>query len=204
VVDILKQITKPAALVGIAEKGYLTTRLTVQGAGGHSSMPTRESTIATLAQAVARLHDNQMPSSISGALKEMLTFIAPEAKSWLERLALSNIWLFGPLILRQLDAGPSAASIRTSTAVTMFHSGIQDNVLPQVATATVNFRILPGETIADCLAHIRKVVNDPRVSVETTGAAQEASPVSPTNSQGWDILQQTYTRFILKLLWRLS
>jgi len=189
---ILKQVSKNVALVGIAEKGYLSAELVAHGPGGHSSMPTAENPIGILAQAVAKLYNNPMPASISGAVKEMLEFLAPDVDSLAERVVLSNLWLFSPVVTRALDRGATASSIRTSSALTRFNAGVKDNVLPKKATATINFRILPGETPADCVAYINRTVNDPRVEVSVLGDHTNLpSPVSPTDSLGWHVVQST-------------
>lgn len=189
--QILKQVSKPVALVGIAEKGYVSIELVASGPGGHSSMPTNENPIGILAEAVAKIQNNPMPSSISGATMELLAFLAPEADSFAERVVLSNLWLFNPIVKSILDRGPSASSIRTSSAITLFNSGVKDNVLPKKASATVNFRTLPGETPADCIKHIAKTANDPRVSIHPSGVIHLPSPVSPTDSDGWYTIQAT-------------
>ena len=62
-------------------------------------------------------------------------------------MALSNLWLFKPLLLREFaKSGPTEATVRTTTALTIFNAGDKDNVLPGHAEATVNFRLIPGDT----------------------------------------------------------
>jgi hypothetical protein len=51
----------------------------------------------------------------------MLEFLAPDVSSVAERVVLSNMWLFSPLVKTMLDRGETASSIRTSTAVTRFN-----------------------------------------------------------------------------------
>jgi carboxypeptidase PM20D1 len=68
---------------------------------------------------------------------------------------------------------------------------VKDNVIPTKAEAVVNFRILPGETSNDVIKHIQKVISDERVKLSTLGDTQEASPVSPTNSPGFEIIHKT-------------
>lgn len=76
-----------------------------------------------------------------------------------------------------LAARPTTeALVRTTTAPTMIHGGVKPNVLPQRAEAFVNFRILPGDSVDDVLAHCRRVVRDEQVTVELVGTASEPSP----------------------------
>jgi carboxypeptidase PM20D1 len=81
---------------------------------------------------------------------------------------------------------------RTTTAATIFHAGVKDNVLPSLAAATVNFRIFPGDTIASVVEHVREVVDDARIRITPTAAKQrEASNVSNVGGAGWSLLVST-------------
>jgi carboxypeptidase PM20D1 len=103
------------------------------------------------------------------------------------QIAFANLWLFGGIITNILTAKPETdATIRTTTAPTIFHSGVKDNVLPSVAEAVVNFRILPGQSIADVCDFIRLIINDKRVSFEPMDQkAWEASPLSPVDGKAY-------------------
>jgi len=64
-------------------------------------------------------------------------------------------------------------------------------VIPQEASATVNFRIIPGDTVKSVIAHVRRVVG-PDIEIETVGrGGTEPSPVSSTESPAWRILAGT-------------
>jgi carboxypeptidase PM20D1 len=144
-------LAKRVALIGIAEKGYASVELTVRNAGGHSSMPPRETAVGALARAIERLEEHQMPERLDGPTRLMLEQLGPEFP-YVQRMAVANLWLFGPLVERQLAAAPSTnASIRTTTAPTIFQAGVKDNVLPASARAVVNFRILPGDSVGSVL-----------------------------------------------------
>ncbi len=154
------------ALVGIGEKGYLSLELTVEGAGGHSSCPPPETSIAILGRALAQLADHPMPARLDGAAAAMVDTLAPEM-DFAERIAFANLWCFDGLVLGQLEAIPPAnALVRTTAAATLIEGGVQDNVLPQNARAVVNFRILPGDTIERVIAHAENAIGDPRVRVQ--------------------------------------
>ena len=143
---IMKGLDRPAALVGIAEKGYATLVLTAHATPGHSSMPPRQTAIGMMSAALARLEDHRLPMQIRGTISEMFDTLAPEMSGF-NRVVLSNLWLFKPLLLRELEkSGPTEAMVRTTTALTIFNAGDKDNVLPGNAAATVNFRLIPGDT----------------------------------------------------------
>jgi carboxypeptidase PM20D1 len=174
-----------AATVGIAEKGYLSLKLTVNSTGGHSSTPSQATAIGILANAIVRLQRHPFPHKVSMVRPMVQGFGA--AVSPVMQLAFSNLWLFGGIIRKRLSANQETdATIRTTTAPTIFHSGVKDNVLPSLAEAVVNFRILPSETIAAVCERIRKVINDERVTFAPMyQKAWEASPLSPVDCKAY-------------------
>ena len=172
---VIGGVSVPVAMIGIGEKGYLSVNLTATGSGGHSSMPANDNSAVRIARAVDRLFDHQMPARINGPSGAMLDGIAPYG-GFAMRAALANRWLTGPLVERQLLGVPStAAVIRTTTAPTILSAGTKDNVIPQVAHAVINHRILPGDTVQSVLEHDRRVIDDPKVHVSPGPIQQEPS-----------------------------
>ena len=189
--DALPGLARPAALIGIAEKGAATLRLTATAPPGHSSMPGPRSAIGALAAALTRLERAPMPGRIGGVAAQMFDTVAPEMRG-ANRVLLSNRWLFGPLIASRLTLQPSTnAAIRTTTALTVVQGGNKDNVLPGEAQAWVNFRLLPGDTIAAVVQHARNVIGDDTLRIDVTPGAAEASPVATTDSIGFRLLSHT-------------
>ena len=155
----------PLATIGVAEKGYASVRLVARDGGGHSSMPPRRTAIGRLAGAVAKLEAQRPAAEFSVVQRELLRRIAPEVDP-LQRLVLSNLWLTAPLVEHLLAKAPASdATLRTTTAPTLFHAGVKDNVLPQQAEAVVNFRIRMGDSVAGVLAHVRKTIADADIDV---------------------------------------
>jgi carboxypeptidase PM20D1 len=190
----LPGLDRPIAMIGIAEKGSASVELAVEVEGGHSSVPPRQGAIGILSRAIARLEDNPMPGGIQGPFREMLLTVGREMP-FSRRLVLANLWLFGPLVERELSRVPAADSMmRTSTAVTLVEGGVKANVLPARARAVVNFRIAPGDTVESVLEHVRRVTADPRVAVVGARETREPSPVSPTDSEGYRLVETTIRR----------
>jgi len=179
-------VAAPVALVGVAEKGYLTLELRVAAPGGHSSMPPRQTAVGILAAAIDELEEHPLPGGIRGPTAAMFDFLAPELPFG-PRLVLANRWLFGGLLARRLAANPAGnALLRTTTAATMFEAGVKENVLPSSARAVVNFRLLPGDSIAGVVAAVRRVIADPRVEVAIApGFKTEPSPISPVEGEAF-------------------
>jgi len=189
----LPGLTKPAALVGVAEKGYASFNLSLDATPGHSSMPPLHgSAIGVMGGALARLEAQQMPASINGGVAaSMFETLAPEMSGF-GRVALSNMWLFGPLVQKQLEASPSSnAMLRTTTALTIVNGGNKDNVLPGRVDATVNFRVLPGDSLASVQDHVHKAIDNPAIKVEPYPGNAEPSPVSPTDAAGYADIEKT-------------
>ena len=67
----------PLAVIGTAEKGYLSVKLSTTGAGGHSSEPPPHTAIGRLASGLARLEAHPFPGSIPGPSKDLLLSVAP-------------------------------------------------------------------------------------------------------------------------------
>jgi carboxypeptidase PM20D1 len=188
---IIPGIASPVALIGVAEKGYLNLRLAVETPGGHSSIPPAETAIGIISRAVHKLEATPFPSRLNGPTRQMLEYLGPEM-SWPHRLVLANLWLFGPLVKKQMARSPlTNAVIRTTLAPTLFHAGLAENVLPAAAAAVVNLRLLPGDTIAGAVDRVRLVIDEPRIKITPLPLQTEPSPVSAVSGPGFALLQRT-------------
>ncbi len=183
----------PAALIGVAEKGFVSVQVSAEATPGHSSMPPApgQSAIAMLSAALARIDEHPMPGGIQGVARQMFDAVAPEMGGF-NRVALSNLWLFGPVVQGMLEKGPSTnALMRTTTALTIVNGGNKENVLPGRADATVNFRLLPGDTPETVLAHLKQVVADERIQFRVLGEPALPSKVSAVDSDAYRLIERT-------------
>ncbi len=194
---VMPGLTKPTAIIGVAEKGYLSVVLKMAATPGHSSMPPPKGTsaIAMMSAALKRIDDDQLPGGIRGVAGEMFDTIAPEMGGF-SRVALSNLWLFGPIVQKQLEAGASTnAMMRTTTALTIVNAGNKENVLPGRAEATVNFRLLPGDTKEHILERMKgqvsQAVGSDKFELFALPGAVDASKVAPTNSPQYALINRT-------------
>lgn len=184
-------VRKPVALIGMAEKGYLTLKVTAQGQPGHTSMPPMRSAIGLVGEAVARVEAHPMPAHLSGLPREMFEAVAPEVQGP-SRWLLSNLWLTEPLVISQLQKSPSTnAMLRTTAVATVFHAGERENVLPGEASALINFRLLPGDTSAQVQQHVQQTLQGLDVKVSAQPQVNEASPVSRTDTPAYSVLART-------------
>ncbi len=190
-VGMLPGTDLPVAMVGTAEKGAASLRLVVDTETGHSAFPPKQTAIGILGRALAFLEHDQMPAHLDSMMPVFKNTAA--AMPFSLQIAIANQWLLGGTVRRFMEKDPAAnASIRTTTAPTIIHAGDRPNVLPGRASAVVNFRLLPGDSIARVCDHVRKVVDDPRIKLEVLEDwAWEASPVSDESATSYQLLART-------------
>ncbi len=172
------------AMIGVAEKGVANFRLTARSAAGHASAPEKNGAAAQLARAVIRLDRQPFPVRSNPVIVEMVKTMAPRMPRWLAPVVSARI--SEPLIPRVLArlGGSVAALARTTVAVTTLSGSPAANVLANEATATVNVRIAPGETVAATRAHLQKVLDGTGVSVDVEYGTDPV-PTSSTSSDSF-------------------
>lgn len=182
----------PVALIGLAQKGYLTLGLSVEGPGGHAAMPPADPVAVRLARALVRLDAAPMPARIDGATAAMFRWLGPHLPL-AERVALANPWLFRPLLVARLAPLPAAnAMIRTTLAPTTVALGSDTaagwNLLPRSGRAVIDLRLLPGETLSGVEAEVARRIGDPAIALTRLGPASEPSGVASTGSRAFAVL----------------
>lgn len=167
------------AVVGLAEKGYADIKLTVRDIGGHSSQPGPDTALSRLAHALVRLEENPMPQRLLESADDMFRHLAPHMSGAAGKLLKSpKTWWFilkGQLAKKRVTNALS----RTTISATMASGAAASNILPEVATATLNARLLPGDTVEDVMAHVKGLVGD-GVEVELLNGLNP-SPESKTD-----------------------
>lgn len=189
---ILPGVPKPVAVIGIAEKGLVTLKLSARGPGGHGSMPPSNSAVGRLGRALARIEANPMNADLRPPVIDMFNAVMPEMPLSM-RLVFGNRWLLKHFILNRLSKQPATnALIRSTLGVTIVKAGVKPNVIPQKAEAIINVRLMPGDTVASVIRHLRRVIDDPDVEITIAPGTQlEASPISATASSGYQELVRT-------------
>lgn len=189
--EVLSGIESPLALVGVAEKGYLSLDLSLRREGGHSSMPPRETTIHALGEALEELRQNPMPGRFADLVESTLAPISPELP-FAYRAVLANRWLFRPLLEARLSKIPyTDAALRTTFAPTMFSAGVKENVLPATASAVVNARIHPSDSIRAVVEHVEETISNPEIDIRVMERAREPSVVSDTEAAPYQQLRRS-------------
>ncbi len=187
------------SLIGTTEKGQVSIELHAKASGaGHAAMPPKISAAGRIARAVARIEAKPFPMRW---LKTTRAFFSKMARAggFGFKLALSNLWLTGGLIKFVMSKIPSvAAMFRTTTAPTMLNASSKENVLADEATAVINVRLLPGDSIEKVISRMKKVIADDQVSVyvKNDNDAEEAAPESSSDAEGYKLLEQTLNELI--------
>lgn len=192
-------IKENSALIGIAQKGYMSLQLSVNGEGGHSSQPPEHSNIGILAAAITKLENAQFPYKINRAVRYQYRFMGPELpkedQPMYEAVAFGNDGKTTELEKKFIDEMAAQqvtrAMLHTTIAVTMFNAGIKDNVLPPSATAVVNFRIAPGDSKESVIAHVKQAIDDNRVQIKDISASTPPTNIADPYGNGYKMLEKT-------------
>ena len=127
---LLPGVAARTATINVAEKGSLTLQIVATGAGGHSSMPPKQTAVGVLAQAITRLEEHPVPGGLSGLTGTMFDSISRHM-SFGYKVLFANQWLFGGVLEDQLSNSTFGnAMLRTTTAPTMLSGSVKTNVLP--------------------------------------------------------------------------
>jgi len=172
--------------VQVAEKTYLSFRLEVRNKGGHSSLPVKDNAIYRLAEGLARLARFDFPVTLSDVTRAYFERMAelekPEIAGAMKRLISTTPP--DPDAAAQLAKTPYFnAEMRTTCVATRLEAGHADNALPQLARATVNCRILPGQSVANVEKTLVEVLADDHIQVSKIEQRDTTSPASALNPE---------------------
>lgn len=176
-------LTNPAAMIGIAEKGFGDLKLIMTGEGGHAAEPPAHTSLADLGNLLSEIQKHPMPPKLIPSVEGMLKVFGENTGGFLG-FALRNIGLCRPLVINILGKNNlTSAMVRTTIVPTICQVGTASNVLPQLSTAVLNIRLLPGDTLEEVKNHIsklaRKIKIEDKLSFETLSYSE---PVRETDS----------------------
>lgn len=191
---------RPVASINVSEKGYLNIRLTATVEAGHSSMPPAETAVDILTKALFNIRKVPLQVSFDSIAADMFEPIIPHMP-YPEKLLFANQWLFGGLIENEIVKSDAArAMLGTTIAPTMLAGSAKSNVLPIEASAIINFRLHPRDTVEGIVTHLQQAIDDEQVEV-TPVIALEASKVASTDTDAFadmaTITTQLYDRPII-------
>jgi carboxypeptidase PM20D1 len=185
-------VSGTVAMIGVAEKGVLTVRLRADEDGGHASTPAPMSAPARITRALERIRRRPFRARLDLVGVQMLQALGTLGTDPRARL-LRNAHRLRGVLTRVLLRGSNEtrAMVRTTSAITRLQAGLAENAIPEHAEASVNLRLAVGTSVADALRHLRRVVDDPAVTITAGDQASDPTAVSRTSGTGWDALIST-------------
>jgi len=170
--------------VDVGEKIPFWLHVVAHGRPGHGSRPILDSAPNRLVRALDRILAYRTPYKVLPVVEEFLRDMAPyEPPERAKRYRNLRQALQDRNFQEQVDHDESLSFLlRNTVALTMLGGSGQTNVIPEEAWANLDVRLLPGEDATQFLDTMRKIVNDPDVTVEPVpGGAREAN-YSPTDT----------------------
>lgn len=176
VIDPPFGLTMPAAMLGLAEKGYADYELIITNPGGHSAQPGKRTALGDMSRLLVSIEKHPMKARMTPTLKGMLKGMG-KARGGAFKLLTDAFAITSPIIKRVLLQDPlTAAMVKTTITPTMLNCGTAANVLPQEARAIVNVRMLPGDTTSTVRAHIEALAEKCGVSDRLTIKERTLNP----------------------------
>jgi acetylornithine deacetylase/succinyl-diaminopimelate desuccinylase-like protein len=164
--------------VQTSEKVALTYQLDVRDKGGHSSVPTKDNAIYRLAEGLLRLARFSFPLNLNETTRayfERAAQFEGEQTASDMRAVLQD--KPDPAAISRLSANPVYnAQLRTTCVATILSGGHAANALPQLASAKVNCRIMPGEPVDEVKATLERVLADDQIAVTQLGQPVLSAP----------------------------
>ncbi|AKU19237.1 hypothetical protein VV02_23440 [Luteipulveratus mongoliensis] len=182
-------LRRPAALVGVAEKGLLDLEITTADQGGHAAMPRQGGAVARLARAIGRLDQHPFPVTLTDPALAMVETLGEHVRGPL-RAVLSRAGSLRPALAQAFARmGPeTAAVVRTTVAITRLEGSPAANVIAARATAHANIRIQLGETVESVVARLGDVIKDRTIELRVVSGSNPTS-VSPSDGEQFDAIR---------------
>ena len=161
------------------EKVAHVVTVTAKGPGGHASIPLKGNAITRLGRALAAIGTHQEPTQVNATTRAFFGQLSTVWPDPAERRAMADVASrdFARVTrgAHVLGATPVFdAVLRTGISATIVNGGIRSNVIPTEATATLNIRTLPGQSIDSVVARLRRVVSDSSVTLTITERGEDA------------------------------
>ena len=188
--NIFPGVKKECALIGIAEKGGVNLKFSMDSEGGHSSTPPVHTICGKLAKAISNIESKPFKKRLTKPAKEMFDTMGRNA-TFPMRMVLANLWLFMPLLdlVGKKTGGELNAMIRTTVAITRMEGSEAYNVLPPSASFGANMRLIGGDTIDSAMDYLKKTVDNDKIKIELV-SGMNPSISSDTSCEEWGKLEK--------------
>jgi acetylornithine deacetylase/succinyl-diaminopimelate desuccinylase-like protein len=167
--------------VQASEKVAVNVNVVARGTSGHASMPTKDNPVVHLSAAVAKIGGYVAPVHFTAIVRRYFEGLAAleddEIGKWMRSLDTADRGEHAQRVISDLNPQWNSM-LRDTISPTMLSAGVLANVIPAEARATLNVRLLPGDTIDALLGELNKIVNDPLVRLEVQPDGGLAAPPS--------------------------
>jgi len=155
--------------VAVTEKSPCWLRIVSRGTPGHGSVPPRDAAVPRLIAALERVQRLETPVRVVPEVADMFAYLVPLAPAE-DRAGFADLAAAIEMDLafrsRFLSNRQHAALVRNTLTTTVLEGSSGTNVVPPVATAHLDARLLPGESCAIFTNQIRGILADPGIEVE--------------------------------------
>ena len=185
-------MTKPYAVIGVTEKGYMDVKITARGKGGHSSTPPRNTPAARLFAFASEIERKRpFEKKMIPEVKEMFRQMAPGFSGPL-RVLLGNLWLTKPLVMAAMPlVSPfGEALMATTCCFTMMRGSDAANVIPKEPYLIANLRCSVHQNCEESLKVLKKYGRKYDLDFEVL-LSRDASPVSDIHSDAYGFVEKT-------------
>jgi acetylornithine deacetylase/succinyl-diaminopimelate desuccinylase-like protein len=183
--------------VDVGEKTTFWLHVVAHGRPGHASRPIPDSAPNRLVKALNRILAYQTPLRVLPVVEEFLHDMAPyEPPEQASEYRNIRKAIEDKKFQQDVDKDESLNFLlRDTVSLTMMGGSEQTNVIPPEAWANLDVRILPGGNPQALLAEIRRVVNDPNVTVEPLNVEFRQANYSPTNTALYDAIRKVSGKY---------
>ena len=182
--------------VGIqaSEKVAFNVAVVATGTSGHASVPRTDNPVVHLAAAVEKLGNYDAPIQMMTITRRYFEQLAQveddETAKWIRALETPERLDLAARRLREMSPVWNSM-LRDTIAPTELQAGVRANVVPSEARANLNIRLLPGNSINDLIAQMRKLVNDPQISFELQPDSGSPAPPSSLTTDLYQLIEKT-------------
>ena len=170
--------------IGTSEKTYVTYTLEATSPGGHGSLPGPDNAIYRIADGLGRLEALKFPVMLTATTRASFRQLAAlqTGKDGPDMRAVANLPPDLDAAERLSHTVRFNAQLRTTCVATLISGGHAENALPQRAKATIQCRMMPGDTADNVKQTLTRTLNDPKINIRMD-APPIVSPESPPTPQ---------------------
>lgn len=172
-------------LVNMWEKGPVWLKLVARGRAGHGSRPTRNDPTIRLVRGLERLVSLEEDPELTGPVGDMLSELSRRGVISLDDTGDAPLPPASQLAMICSSVPEMEAIMKDTVAVTMLDAGFKPNVIPAVASATIDVRILPGRTPEDIVRKVEAILAGLDIDVEIL---YSASPSGSEKTEFFDLI----------------